>query len=194
MAPVASTIQRELAAAGASSTTRVSASSAATVGGSWANSLLPSARRKTAKAADSAGSPSSSAAPMIAARASPGSNVCSNATATIASPRKSRAAPWPQPSARRRARTSEARSAARRSCGRSAVLEARGFPAPIAAAWAISSDARVAPVGATRAAAASTLSTDPFCVQSPDSTMGPTAQSSISFLNAVFRPISAVPR
>ena len=98
-----------------------------------------------------AGSPSSSAAAVTAARASPGSNRCSTATATTASPRKSSAAPCPQPSARRRARTSQARSAARRSRGRSAVPADRGLPAPIAAARAISSEVRVAPTGATPA-------------------------------------------
>ena len=113
------------------------------------------------------GSPSSSAAAVTAARASPGSNRCSTATATIASPRKSSAAPCPQPSASRRARTSQARSAERRSGGRSGVAAERGLPAPIAAARAISSEARVAPTGETtpRSAAASTVSTVPFCVQ-----------------------------
>jgi len=97
--------------------------------------------------------------------AAPGSNRWSITNATTASPRKSTAAPCPQPSARRRARTSQARSAARRSRGRNAAPADGGFPAPIAAARAISSDASVAPAGATRSAAASTVSTDALCVQ-----------------------------
>src|SRR5262249_17430459 len=80
---------------------RASAGSGATAGGSCANSLPARARRNTAKAAASGGTPSSSAAAVTAARASPGSKRCSTATATTASPRKSSAAPCPQPSARR---------------------------------------------------------------------------------------------
>ena len=61
-----------------------------------------------------------------------------------------------------------------------------GFPAPIAAARAINSEASVAPAGEMppQSAAASTVSTAPFCVQETCLTMGHLAHPSIIFLNA----------
>ena len=166
VAPAASRIQSEPAAAGASSTSSASASSAATEGEAG-RTLGCRALSGRPNAADSGGSPISSAAAVTAARASPGSSRRSTATVTIASPRKSSAAPCPQPSASRRARTSQTRSASRRSRGRSAVPVDPGLPAPIAAARAISSEASVALAGTTPpSAAVSTVSTVPLSVQS----------------------------
>ena len=143
--PAASRIQREPAAAGASSTSKASASSAATVGGSWANSLLARARRKTANAAASGGRPSSSAAVVTATRASPGSSRCSTAIATIASPEEVECGPLapavgqaPRPHLAGTKRSTQVAWKERRR------RQTVALPAPIAAARAISSEARVA--------------------------------------------------
>ena len=71
-----------------------------------------------------------------------------------------------------------------------------GFPAPIAAARAINSEASVAPTGEMppQSAAASTVSTTPFCVQETCLTMGHSAHPSIIFLNAELSTSGVVAR